>query len=99
MFRSVTAGLKEQADMTVYVNGVATPAWDGETVASILLRVANVGRQTPVSGETRLPYCQMGVCFECLAVVDGVSSVQGCLTPLKNGMRIERQRGRREVGQ
>ncbi|AUG55974.1 (2Fe-2S)-binding protein [Thalassospira marina] len=99
MFRSVTARWKEQADMIVYVNGVETPAWNGETVASILLRVPDIGRQTPVSGETRLPYCQMGVCFECLAVVDGVPSVQGCLTPLKNGMRIDRQRGRREVSQ
>lgn len=39
----------------------------------------------------------MGVCFDCLAVVDGVSSVQTCLTPVREGMRIERQQGRPDV--
>jgi hypothetical protein len=83
--------------MTVLVNGVETPAWDGETVASVLLRVPNAGRFSPVSGEPRLPYCQMGVCFECLAIVDGVASTQGCLVPLRPGMRIESQNGPREI--
>ena len=39
----------------------------------------------------------MGVCFDCLAVVDGVQSTQTCLTTVSDGMRIERQTGRREV--
>lgn len=97
MFRSVLETAGAAPDMTVLVNGVATPAWDGETVASLLLRVRDAGRRSPVSGAPRLPYCQMGVCFECLAIVDGVSSVQGCLVPVRQGMRIESQRGAREV--
>ena len=83
--------------MTVVVNGVETPAWSGETVASVLLRVPNAGRPSPISGKPRLPYCQMGVCFECLAIVDGVASTQGCLVPLRPGMRIESQNGPREI--
>lgn len=39
MFRSVRDSSVEQADMTVVVNGVDIPAWHGETVASVLLRV------------------------------------------------------------
>ncbi len=35
----------------------------------------------------------MGVCFDCLAVVDGVSSAQTCLVPVRDGIRIERQQG------
>lgn len=85
--------------MTVLVNGIETPAWEGETVASLLLRVPGAGRTTPVTGTPRLPYCQMGVCFECLAIVDGVASVQGCLVPVKPGMRIDSQRGPREIAQ
>ncbi|MFD2262881.1 (2Fe-2S)-binding protein [Lacibacterium aquatile] len=85
--------------MIVLVNGVETPAWNGETVASVMLRVPGAGRSSPVSGAARLPYCQMGVCFECLAIVDGVASTQGCLVPVKPGMRIESQRGAREISQ
>jgi hypothetical protein len=36
----------------------------------------------------------MGVCFECLAVVDGVTSQQTCLVEVKEGMKVERQHGR-----
>jgi hypothetical protein len=37
----------------------------------------------------------MGACFDCLAVVDGRPSVQTCMTPVRDGMRIERQDGAR----
>lgn len=70
---------------------------DGDTVAATLL--ANgvvVCRETPVSGAPRAPYCMMGVCFECLVVIDGVGNRQGCMTPLREGMRIETQHGRRQ---
>ncbi|MDQ7774975.1 MAG: (2Fe-2S)-binding protein [Paracoccus aminovorans] len=97
MFRTVLQRPGAPADLTVLVNGVETPAWHGETVASVLLRVPGAGRRSPVSGAPRLPYCQMGVCFECLAVVDGVSSTQGCLVPVRQGMRIDSQRGPREI--
>lgn len=83
--------------MVVFVNGVQTPAWSGETVASVMLRVPGAGRTTVVNNKPRLPYCQMGVCFDCLAVVDGVASTQGCLVPLQPGMRIDSQHGPREI--
>jgi hypothetical protein len=83
--------------LTVLVDGMEIAAWQGETVASVLLRVPGAWRTTPVTGVSRAPYCQMGVCFDCLAVVDGVGSTQGCLVPVREGMRIERQAGPREV--
>ncbi|WP_309770765.1 (2Fe-2S)-binding protein [Agrobacterium larrymoorei] len=97
MFRSVLERPGKPSDMTVLVNGVETPAWKGETVASVLLRVPDAGRTSPVSGNPRLPYCQMGICFECLAIVDGIASTQGCLVPVRPGMRIESQRGPRGI--
>jgi hypothetical protein len=39
----------------------------------------------------------MGACFECLAVVDGQSGVQTCLTPVRDGLPIERQLGARSL--
>jgi len=40
----------------------------------------------------------MGVCFDCLVVIDGVGNRQACLVPVQDGMAIESQRGKRELG-
>lgn len=81
--------------LTVYVDGVAVVAEANDSVAAVLLRQTPVwSRTTPVSDTRRAPYCMMGVCFDCLATIDGVSSIQTCLTPVRDGMRIDRQRGR-----
>lgn len=98
MFRSVLDGAGNHPTLTVWVADIETQAWEGETVASVLLRVPEGQRRTPVTGSRRAPYCQMGVCFDCLAIVDGIGSVQGCLVPVREGMRIERQDGPRDVG-
>lgn len=97
MFKSVHDKPGKASDMTVFVNGAETAAWNGETVASVLLRAPGAERRSTVSGEPRLPYCQMGVCFECLVIVDGAASTQGCLVPVVPGMRIESQHGPREI--
>lgn len=84
--------------LTVYVDGHPVAADADESVAAVLLRQAPLwSRTTPVSGVRRAPYCMMGVCFDCLAVVDGVSSVQTCLAQVRDGMRIERQQGRPDM--
>jgi len=62
-------------------------------VAALLLAGAVPTRTTPVSGAPRAPYCMMGVCFECLVAIDGVPNQQGCLIPVVEGMRIDRQLG------
>jgi len=83
--------------ITVYIDGEAVIAETNESVAAVLLRQDPVwSRTTPVSEARRAPYCMMGVCFECLALVDG-ASVQTCLVSVRDGMRIERQLGRRRI--
>ena len=54
-------------------------------------------RDTPVSGSERAPYCMMGVCFDCLAEIDGVPNRQSCMVAGAPGMRIRRQRGARSI--
>ncbi|HWK47750.1 MAG TPA: (2Fe-2S)-binding protein [Stellaceae bacterium] len=84
--------------LTVTIDGVPVAAEANESVAAVLLRQTPVWlRTTPVSDALRGPYCMMGVCFDCLATVDGVASVQTCLTQVRDGMRIDRQRGRPSV--
>lgn len=85
------------AVVTVFVDGTAIAMRAGETAAAAVLLAGGPSRTTPVTGAPRAPYCLMGVCFDCLLVIDGVASRQGCLEEVRDGMRIERQHGAREI--
>lgn len=96
MFRK----LREPAgsSVTIEIDGVSCNADPTDSVAAVLLRQAEPWcRVTSVSQNKRAPYCMMGVCFECLAEVDGVPSIQTCLTPVRDGMRVLRQKGIRKI--
>jgi D-hydroxyproline dehydrogenase subunit gamma len=98
MFRKLhdTGGMT--AALTLTIDGQTVNAEEGDTVAAVLLRTDQpYSRTTPVSGSPRTPYCMMGVCFECLAIVDGVASTQTCLVQVRQGMRVERQHGARAL--
>lgn len=84
--------------VTVYVEGRPVSVGAGESAAAAAL-AAQVGhtRTSPITGEKRAPYCMMGVCFECLMVIDGMPSRQACMVKVREGMRIERQTGPREL--
>jgi predicted molibdopterin-dependent oxidoreductase YjgC len=85
--------------VSLSVDGRAITARPGDSVAAALLGAGILAcRATPVSGAPRAPYCMMGVCFECLVAIDGQGSRQACLVPVRDGMRVETQQGRREVG-
>ncbi|MGH8815804.1 MAG: (2Fe-2S)-binding protein [Achromobacter pestifer] len=84
--------------LTLTIDGKSVSAEAGETVAAVLLRQQTAAtRTTPVHESPRAPYCMMGVCFDCLAIVDGVASTQTCLVTVRDGMCVERQFGRRSV--
>lgn len=69
----------------------------GESLAAALLAFTG-GATLERAGSTRTPYCMMGVCFDCLVEVDGRPNVQACLTPLREGMVVRRQRGETRIG-
>ena len=87
------------APVEIFVEGVSVRARTGDTVSAALLASGlDARRATAVSGAPRLPYCMMGVCFDCLVTIDGVGNRQGCLVPVSPGMKIEVQKGKREIG-
>jgi len=65
--------------------------------AAVLLAGLSSIRDTAVGGGERAPYCLMGVCFDCLAEIDGAPNRQSCMVTVEPGMRIRRQRGRRRL--
>ena len=92
MFRTLH---EPERGVTLHIDGIAVVAQPGETVAAVMLRQREVWtRESPIGGVRRAPYCMMGVCFDCLAEVDGQASTQTCLTIVRDGMQVRRQRGR-----
>jgi predicted molibdopterin-dependent oxidoreductase YjgC len=84
--------------LAVTIDGKPFAARAGDTVAATLLAAGLADcRTTPVSGSARGPFCMMGVCFDCLVVIDGQPNQQGCVIPAREGMKIERQQGARAV--
>ena len=92
MFKRVTPNTEDCLKFTF--EGRELRANAGVTVAAALLE-QGVGtfRHTAVTGAPRGPLCMMGVCFDCLVVIDGEPNQQACRIALREGMRIERQQG------
>lgn len=81
------------------LDGQPVEAREGDSVAAALLAAGRADcRTTPVSGAPRGPFCLMGTCFECLVTIDGLGNRQACQVTVRAGMRVETQRGKREVG-
>ena len=85
-------------ELAFTLDSEAVSGREGDTVAAALLALGQRSfRRTPVSGAERGPWCLMGVCHDCLVTIDGTGNAQSCLVPLRAGMAVETQRGRREV--
>ncbi|TDH60646.1 (2Fe-2S)-binding protein [Dankookia rubra] len=87
---------ERSATVEVFVDGAAVRVPAGASAAAaVLLAGAPLIRETPISGAPRLPYCMIGVCFDCLAEIDGIANRQACMVPVTAGMRVAPQRGAR----
>jgi predicted molibdopterin-dependent oxidoreductase YjgC len=77
----------------VLIEGRPVTAYLGETVATVLLAEGHLAMRTTVEGSPRGVFCGMGVCFDCLVVVDDRPNTRACMTFVQAGMRIARQDG------
>jgi len=84
--------------VAVEVEGRSIHVPEGASAAAAaLLAGIDATRETPVSRAPRGPYCMMGVCFDCLAEIDGMPNRQSCMVTVRPGMSIRRQHGARAV--
>lgn len=75
-------------------DGEAVSALPGQTVAAALWASGRLAwRRTRVGGSPRGAFCGMGVCFDCLVVVDGRPNARACLLPARPGALISTQEG------
>jgi hypothetical protein len=98
LFRKVSEPAPTKAGVIVTVEGREISVPEGASAAAAVL-LAGFGaiRETGVSGTPRAPYCLMGICFDCLAEIDGTPNRQSCMVTVTPGMAIRRQHGKRAV--
>lgn len=86
--------LPDAATVRFTFDGAPIEAREGEPIAAALLAAGvRLLRTMPRYGGPRGGYCMIGRCADCAVVVDGVPNVPACVTPVRNGMSVARQRG------
>lgn len=85
---------KRGCELKFTFEGETITAFEGETLASALLAAGVTAFSLTRTGEPRLPFCNMGTCFDCAVRVDGRFLVRACLTDVREGMQVNRQEGK-----
>ncbi|TNC06427.1 FAD-dependent oxidoreductase [Methylobacterium terricola] len=78
--------------------GRAVAAAPGASIAAALTAAGILDLNAAKDGTARGPFCGMGVCHDCLVVVDGRAGIRACMTKVQDGMRVARQPALPEPG-
>ncbi|HET9155300.1 MAG TPA: 2Fe-2S iron-sulfur cluster-binding protein [Myxococcaceae bacterium] len=79
-------------ELTIEYEGQPLSAREGEPAACALLAAGEAVFSRSIKyHRPRGPFCMAGSCSNCLVRIDGVPNRFACLTPVRAGMRIERQ--------
>jgi len=78
--------------ITVMVDGTPVAGVRGQTIAGVLLGSGTLAWRTTSGGQKpRGVFCGIGVCFDCLIVVDGQRDVRACQRRAVDGTVVETQ--------
>ena len=95
MSNRITKNVARPAPIDIVVNGTAVSAYEGETLATALIASGTLIMSRDASGRPRSPFCNMGVCFDCMVTVEESAGLQtpprrvrACLTAVRPGLRI-----------
>ena len=95
MFKTIEDHDADAIEILIEGTPHRVPANISVAAAALLCGLATV-RETPVSGAGRLPYCMMGVCFDCLMKINGQPNQRACQVLVAADMTVERQVGAAE---
>ncbi len=96
--RRIRIGTRRGRRFEIEVDGQKLYAHEGETIAAVLLAAGiRVSRFTPKRNQPRGAYCGIGLCHECVMVVNGIPNVRTCQTVATPGCRVETQKGLSEI--
>ncbi len=81
------------ATLTFFFDGRAISGREGEPVAmSLWAQGQRVLGYNEENGRPRGVFCNIGQCFECRVTIDGRRDQRACLTLVREGMQVLRQR-------
>jgi aerobic-type carbon monoxide dehydrogenase small subunit (CoxS/CutS family) len=96
--RRVEKGVQRGRRFEIEVDGEKLTAYEGETIAAVLLAAGiRTCRTTGGRKQPRGLYCGIGLCHECMMVIDGVPNTRSCQTFAYPGCRVETQEGLGEL--
>ena len=76
----------------IIVDGKPAIGLAGQTIAAIMMAEGQLSwRRSSVAGEPRGLFCGIGICFDCLVVVNGERDVRACQRRAVGGDAIEFQ--------
>ncbi len=88
------AQVAREAPFVLTFDGRPLPAYPGETVGAALTAAGiTTFRITRRAGKPRGLFCGIGLCFDCLVVIDGIPNQRACLTPARPSMDVRPQLG------
>lgn len=86
--------LKIKGWVKIKVDGKIIKAKKGEMIiAALMANNIKINRFTIKKNKPRGLFCAIGQCTDCVMVVNGRPNVRTCITPVENGMVIEKQHG------
>lgn len=78
----------------IRLDGDAVGVEEGQTVAAALIASGRRSwRRTRRAGQPRGAFCGIGVCFDCLATINGVPNQRACLMEARPGDVVTTQEG------
>ena len=79
-------------EVTFTFNGETFKGVEGQSIAAALMATGvRELRKTRFDDEPRLIFCGIGICFDCVVVIDGVANQRACLVEISDGAKIESQ--------
>jgi len=83
------ASVQRKEKVTILVNDSPVTAYKGETLSAALIAAGYKSiKKSPLKKESRGALCGMGVCFECIVMVNEIPNIRSCMTEVEHNMRV-----------
>lgn len=90
----ILGSLEERPKVAIQFDNEVIEAIEGEPIAAALIAAGkSVFRYTRKRHEPRGVFCAIGQCTDCMMIVDGEPNVRTCVTPVRDGMKVQTQYG------
>ena len=84
---------RAKREVTFSFNGETFKGVEGQSIAAALMATGvRQLRKTRFDEEPRLIFCGIGICFDCVVVINGVANQRACLVEITDGAKIESQK-------